>query len=426
MPIGVFIKPYGCGGQELQLVDLLADQSKTNQKGKKTRVDIPRCSECRAYVNPFFQFMSKGTQMKCNLCGHVNSVPGFYYKGLDSEGYVNGFEECPELYSGSIEFLVNEDYSARTPKEPTYFFLIDISKSSYENNIPYYAIHAIKAALTDHRLNGNENCTFGIGFFDGNLHLLNLQSSRASLFTIWENSGFNYSLPMDKFLIYLADYDMEEIAAKLDAAYENICFSSNEATFAEISTSLKYLNQMLHKQGGKISVIVGNKQKYLPKANSKDKTNRHFFYANNNDFTKLGTDMNKNMVSIDLYLFGYKTMRNLASLADNIRLSGGSLSYYEEAGEKDLNKFFNDLLFNISKELTWEAVFRIRCSKGWKKVSYGNYYATSFNDLLRIQHVDENYSILYTFQQNSEVQGKVNDNDTFFLQTSLLYTNENR
>ncbi len=52
-----------------------------------------------------------------------------------------------ELREGSVEFIVNEDYTARPPKEPTYFFLIDISKSSFEANVPYYALHAIKACL---------------------------------------------------------------------------------------------------------------------------------------------------------------------------------------------------------------------------------------------------------------------------------------
>lgn len=103
-------------------------------------VDVPRCSKCRAYVNPFFNFVKSGYKMICNLCHNEDNVPDYYYKGLDSNGYVKGIEDCPELTSGTVEFIVNENYSARPPKEPTYFFLIDISKSSYDNNIVYYSI----------------------------------------------------------------------------------------------------------------------------------------------------------------------------------------------------------------------------------------------------------------------------------------------
>ena len=82
------------------------------------------------------------------------------------------------------------------------------------------------------------------------------------------------------------------------------------------------------------------------------------------------------MASVDLYCFGQGKAKNLASMAETIRLSGGNIHFYEECNDTNLNKFFNDLLFSISKEVTWEAVFRIRTSKGWKKSSYGNYYSS--------------------------------------------------
>lgn len=66
-------------------------------------------------------------------------------------------------------------------------------------------------------------------------------------------------------------------------------------------------------------------------------------------------------------------------------------------------KFYNELVHSVSKLVTWEAVFRIRCSSGWKKISYGNYYSSTFNDLLRIQHVDCSYSVLYLFEK---IQGQ--------------------
>ena len=156
----------------------------------------------------------------------------------------------------------------------------------------------------------------------------------------------------------------------------------------------------------------------------KDKTNRHFFYSNRDDFTKMGVELNRNMCSIDLYIFGHKKAKNLSSLAETIRLSGGNISYYGETTDRSLNKFYNELMYNITKETTWEAVFRIRTSRGWKKTSYGNYFSSQYNDLLRIQHIDENYAVLYTFESDNDKIPK--QQDFFYIQTSLLYTNENR
>lgn len=77
-------------------------------------------------------------------------------------------------------------------------------------------------------------------------------------------------------------------------------------------------------------LVSGNNLSYLPDKNSKDPSNRHFFFSNKNDFTKLGLNLTKIMASVDLYCFGYKKMKNLASLAENIWLSGGNLFYYDD------------------------------------------------------------------------------------------------
>jgi len=66
----------------------------------------------------------------------------------------------------------------------------------------------------------------------------------------------------------------------------------------------------------------------------------------------------------------------LASLAETIRLSGGNISYYANSEDRNMNKFYNEMMYNITKETTWEAVFRIRTSLGWKKTSYGNYFSS--------------------------------------------------
>jgi protein transport protein SEC24 len=333
-PLTVFIKPYNEGGLDIIGVDLISDIAPVNPaQNQKPKKDVPRCNECRAYVNPFFQFLENGHKMRCNLCGLVNPVPPSYYKGLDSNGFIKGFENSPELYSGSVEFIVNEDYSARTPKDPTYFFLIDISKSSYESNIPYYSIYAIKDAILNQRFNGGLNCCFGIGFFDGNIHMLDLKQKKPKLFTLYEINGFSYNLPREKFFIYLEDFDMEELADKIQTAYDNLVIDDNEASFEEISEAVKFTNNILTHQGGKIILIVGNNKEYLPAVDSKDKTNRHFFYSNENSFSKLSTDLNKHMASLELYCFGHKKMKNLASLSENIRLSGSTLCYYEDANE---------------------------------------------------------------------------------------------
>lgn len=53
-------------------------------------------------------------------------------------------------------------------------------------------------------------------------------------------------------------------------------------------------------------MICGNNSSYVPALNKKDPSHRHFFFPNRNEFTNLSLDLNKNMASIDLYVFGHK------------------------------------------------------------------------------------------------------------------------
>ena len=75
-----------------------------------TRVDchqgIPRCCDCRAYINPFVTFFDYGHKWSCNICGKDNDVPEWYYAPLDASGKPVNVNEKPELVMGSVEAVV--------------------------------------------------------------------------------------------------------------------------------------------------------------------------------------------------------------------------------------------------------------------------------------------------------------------------------
>ena len=58
---------------------------------------VVRCDSCRAYINPFVQFMEGGRSWKCNMCGKVNQVKKQYFCHLDGSGKRMDLADRPEL-----------------------------------------------------------------------------------------------------------------------------------------------------------------------------------------------------------------------------------------------------------------------------------------------------------------------------------------
>lgn len=86
MPIGCHVRPWFNTKESISMVDFFQlYREKTGEEPQK-KFDIPRCSGCRSYVNPFFEFSSHGRQMQCNLCLLVQSVPAYYVAPLNEEG----------------------------------------------------------------------------------------------------------------------------------------------------------------------------------------------------------------------------------------------------------------------------------------------------------------------------------------------------
>ena len=150
--------------------------------------EIPRCEACRGFVNPFFDFLDNRRSFRCNLCLKVQPTPKRYQDAYGD--YSN-----TELTLGTYEFVASQDYTARPPKEPTYLFAIDISKSSWAANIPFYALSAAKETIRASRLNGERCATVGFMFFDTRVHLLKLKGTGCSLITLSTQIDANYRPP---------------------------------------------------------------------------------------------------------------------------------------------------------------------------------------------------------------------------------------
>lgn len=116
-----------------------------------------RCTECFAYVNPYFIYLENGKKFCCNFCGTVSPVPVEEYSPLAEDGFPIDKDERPYLTSLTYEFNVSHEYGPEwdgcgmTDSEdsysvnapPTFYtFIIDVSKSAYANDTVSQTIKA--------------------------------------------------------------------------------------------------------------------------------------------------------------------------------------------------------------------------------------------------------------------------------------------
>ena len=90
----------------------------------------PRCSRCRAYINPFMTFRSGGNKLVCNMCTFPNDVIPEYFAPTDPSGVRVDRAQRPELTTGTVEYLVPKEYWAKEPVGLRWLFVIDVSQDA--------------------------------------------------------------------------------------------------------------------------------------------------------------------------------------------------------------------------------------------------------------------------------------------------------
>lgn len=109
--------------------------------------------------------------------------------------------------------------------------------------------------------------------------------------------------------------------------------------------------------------------------------------------------------------------KNIVTLQQLARHLDGEIYVYPINVKTPEATFYYDFKSSLQKHISWEAVFRIRVTSGWRfMTSYANYVVKQ-NDLLCYQ-ADQESTISYDLTiDNSTIH-----TDRFNIQTALLYT----
>ncbi len=383
---------------------------------------IVRCKRCRTYMNPFMVWMDGGRRYSCNVCQMVNECPVDYFCALDGSGKRLDHDQRPELGSGAVEYLAPAEYMVRAPMPPTFVFLIDVSFASASSGMIQAACDAIKANLGS--LPGDDRTRVAVITFDKSIHFYNMRAGleNPQMMVVGEIDDPFVPLP-DELLVNLAE-SRGLVEKLLDSIPKS--FAHTQIVDSAMGPALQAAFLVMNHVGGKLVVFqTGAPSAGIGKIKARDNpamygTDREYTLRCPDDpfYKRFSAEASRFQICIDVYAGG-SVYQDLPSLGALCKYTGGQMYYYPGfTKDKDGRKLHAELKRNVSREIAWESVMRIRCSKGLR---ISNFFGTFFvrsTDLLALPacDADKTFAVEITHEETL-VTGQ-----SSFLQAALLYT----
>jgi len=386
------------------------------------RMGILRCRKCRGYLNPFVQFIEAGRRWRCNLCGLPNDVPTEYFCELDQMGRRLDQDEKPELSLGCVEFIAPSEYMVRRPMPPTYFFVIDVSYYSISSGMLKACVDTIRSTLDE--LPGGERTHVGFITFDSAVHFYHLKSSLSQprMLVVADLEDVSPPIPDDLLV------NLKESRPVVDALLDRLTAMHQNTQVVEVAagSALKAAWEVMRQVGGKMlfflsklpSVGLGTlKAREDPKLLGTDKE-VELLVPDKNFYEEFARDCSAQQICVDPFLFSphYTDIATLGALA---RITGGQTYYYPSFSvQRDGDKFATDLRHNLTRETAWEAVMRIRTTKGVKVAAHYGNFAIRSTDLMALPAVDSDKG----FGVQMQISETLTASRYVSVQNALLYT----
>ncbi|XP_021101045.1 protein transport protein Sec24B isoform X2 [Heterocephalus glaber] len=384
---------------------------------------IVRCRSCRTYINPFVSFIDQ-RRWKCNLCYRVNDVPEeFMYNPL-TRSYGEPHKR-PEVQNSTVEFIASSDYMLRPPQPAVYLFVLDVSHNAMEAG--YLAVLCQSLLENLDKLPGDSRTRIGFMTFDSTIHFYNLQEgfSQPQMLIVSDIDDVFLPTP-DGLLVNL--YESRELIKVLLNALPNM-FTSTRETHSALGPALQAAFKLMSPTGGRVSVFQTQlpslgagllQSREDPNQRSSTKVVQHLGPATD-FYKKLALDCSGQQTAVDLFLLSSQ-YSDLSSLACMSRYSAGCIYYYPSFhcthNPSQMEKLQKDLKRYLTRKIGFEAVMRIRCTKGLSMHTFhGNFFVRS-TDLLSLANINPDAG----FAVQLSIEESLTDTSLVCFQTALLYT----
>uniref|UniRef100_A0A674P9P3 SEC24 homolog B, COPII coat complex component n=1 Tax=Takifugu rubripes TaxID=31033 RepID=A0A674P9P3_TAKRU len=411
LPLGLLLHPF----RDLQQLPVITSNT------------IVRCRSCRTYINPFVTFLDQ-RRWKCNLCYRVNDVPDEFMYNPVTRSYGEPHKR-PEVQNSTVEFIASSDYMLRPPQPAVYLFALDVSHNAVEAGYLKYFCDSLLESLD--KLPGDGRTKIGFLTFDSTIHFYNLQEglSQPQMLVVSDIDGTSpphittpgrslSCLGLNSFVL------VKDLLTSLPAM-----FSQSTETCSALGPALQAAYKLMSSTGGRITVFQTQlptlgagalQSREDPNQRSSTKGVQHLGPATD-FYKKLALDCSGQQIGVDLFLLSSQ-YADFASLSCISRYSAGCVFYYPSFhfihNPAQLEKFQRDLERYLTRKIGFEAVMRIRCTKGLSiHTFHGNFFVRS-TDLLSLANVNPDSA----FAVQMSIEDSLADSSLACFQAALLYT----
>ncbi|XP_068596232.1 protein transport protein Sec24B [Brachionichthys hirsutus] len=407
LPLGLLLHPF----RDLQQLPVITSST------------IVRCRSCRTYINPFVTFLDQ-RRWKCNLCYRVNDVPDEFMYNPVTRSYGEPHKR-PEVQNATVEFIASSDYMLRPPQPSAYLFVLDVSHNAVESG---YLRHFCDSLLENmDKLPGDTRTRVGFLTFDSTIHFYNLQEGLSQPQMLVVSDIDDIFIPShDSLVVNLKESKelVKDLLTSLPAM-----FSQSRETHSALGPALQAALKLMSPTGGRVTVLQTQlptlgagalQSREDPNQRTCTKEVQHLGPATD-FYKKLSLDCSGQQVGVDLFLLSSQ-YADLASLACISRFSAGSVFFYPSFhhvhNPAQLEKFQSDLKRYLGRKIGFEAVMRIRCTKGLSiHTFHGNFFVRS-TDLLSLANVNPDSA----FAVQMSIEDTLADSSLACFQAALLYT----
>ncbi|KAL2077699.1 hypothetical protein ACEWY4_027203 [Coilia grayii] len=407
LPLGLLLHPF----RDLSQLPVITSNT------------IVRCRSCRTYINPFVSFLDQ-RRWKCNLCYRVNDVPDEFMYNPVTRSYGEPHKR-PEILNSTVEFIASSDYMLRPPQPAVYLFVLDVSHNAVEGG--YLSVFC--QALLDNldKLPGDTRTRVGFLTFDSTIHFYDLQEglSQPQMLVVSDIDDVFIPTP-DSLLVNLKE--SKELVKDLLTGLPSM-FRQTRETHSALGPALQAAFKLMSPTGGRVSVFQTQlptlgagalQSREDPNQRSSTKGVQHLGPATD-FYKKLALDCSGQQIGVDLFLLSSQ-YSDMATLACVSKYSAGSIFYYptfhhvHNPAQRD--KFQKDLQRYLTRKIGFEAVMRIRCTKGLSiHTFHGNFFVRS-TDLLSLANVNPDSG----FAVQMSIEESLADTSLACFQAALLYT----